>query len=167
MVGGVFGAAILIGIILALVFWRRRRDQKVDNTREVAEYPPEVKQKQDIPPVIAAPWSIPASPSPQRLPAQPGTPAPTFYSNPPDYRATSPRSVTSGSRSMTLTGHNDELGIWAEENRDMIAPDLEQKLRDAHYRPSDNPDEIPAQEWRDLHGVGHFELKRIQELYSR
>lgn len=62
---------------------------------------------------------------------------------------------------------DDELGLWANQNRGMVSPDLEQRLRDAHYFPTDNPDHIPAQEWRDQHGVGYFELKRLQELYAR
>lgn len=61
---------------------------------------------------------------------------------------------------------DDELGLWANENRGVISPDLEQRLRDAHYLPSDNPDDISGQEWRDQHRVGYFELKRLQDLYA-
>lgn len=61
----------------------------------------------------------------------------------------------------------DELGLWANENRTVISPDLEQKLRGAHYLPSDNPDDISAQDWRDQDGVGYFELRRLRELYAR
>jgi hypothetical protein len=62
---------------------------------------------------------------------------------------------------------DDELGRWAAENRSSVPYELEQKLRAAQYLPSDNPEEISPDVWRDAHGVGHFELKRLQEIYAR
>jgi hypothetical protein len=61
---------------------------------------------------------------------------------------------------------DDEVGRWAAANRDNISPDLEQKLRNAHYRPMDDPKEIDVNTWKQEYGIGHFELKRIQELYD-
>lgn len=108
--------------------------------------------------------------------SSPVTPSPTFISNPPEYGPSSPRSVTSSrslSQALQLQGmsgapfYDDEVGRWAAGNRDSISPELEQKLRDAHYRPSDDPREITDNIWSDRYGVGHYELKRIQELYQR
>lgn len=108
----------------------------------------------------------------------PTTPAPTFISSPPGYASTSsPRSIGSGSRTLShalqLQGTNgvmfidDDLGRWAAANRDSIEPELEQKLRIAHYRPMDDPKQISDTDWKEQYGVGVFELKRIQELYER
>jgi hypothetical protein len=62
---------------------------------------------------------------------------------------------------------DDDLGRWAAANRDSIEPELEQKLRIAHYRPVDDPKQISDTIWKEQYGVGFFELKRIQELYER
>jgi hypothetical protein len=61
---------------------------------------------------------------------------------------------------------DDEMGRWVAANRDSISPELEQKLRNAHYRPVDDPKEISDTDWKEHYGVGYFELKRIQELYD-
>jgi hypothetical protein len=44
---------------------------------------------------------------------------------------------------------------------------LEERLRAAQYLPSDDPDGIPPDVWQDNHGVSHFELKRLEEIYAR
>lgn len=138
----------------------------------------------------STPWAIPLLPNRQSMtpetsnlnpPSRAGsvaspfsyaassvTRAPTYISNPPDYRASTPNSIMSGSRSLSTGAllYDDEVGRWAASNRDHISPDLEQKLREAHYRPADDPKEITDKIWNDRYGVGHFELKRIQELYD-
>jgi hypothetical protein len=67
----------------------------------------------------------------------------------------------------SMVQQDDELGRWAAENRSLVPDELEKKLRAARYLPSDNPDEISPDVWRETHGVGHFELKRLQEIYAR
>jgi hypothetical protein len=62
---------------------------------------------------------------------------------------------------------DDEVGRWAAANREKIGPELEQKLRVAHYRPVDDPKQIDDTVWKEQYDVGVFELKRIQELYER
>ncbi|KIM21493.1 hypothetical protein M408DRAFT_103437 [Serendipita vermifera MAFF 305830] len=52
-------------------------------------------------------------------------------------------------------------------NRDLISSALESKLRSAHWLPTDDPSEIPAEHWSTAYGVEFFELKRIQEAYAR
>jgi hypothetical protein len=66
----------------------------------------------------------------------------------------------------SVVQQDDELGRWAAENRSLVPDELEKKLRVAQYLPSDNPNEISPDVWRDTHGVGYFELKRLQELYA-
>lgn len=63
--------------------------------------------------------------------------------------------------------YNDDISRFCSANRDLISPTLENKLRAAHWLPSDDPNEMPAERWRTAYGVEFFELKRIQEAYSR
>lgn len=63
--------------------------------------------------------------------------------------------------------YNDVIGQYAAANRDVINSDLERKLRAARYLPTDNPSDMPAEEWGTRYGVGTFELRRLQELYDR
>lgn len=66
-----------------------------------------------------------------------------------------------------LTLYENDLSRYASQHRQYVSPELELKLRRAHYMPEDDPDEISAQEWQNEHGVGYFELKRLRQLYSR
>ncbi|CAG7846606.1 SubName: Full=Uncharacterized protein {ECO:0000313/EMBL:CCA69851.1} [Serendipita indica DSM 11827] len=61
---------------------------------------------------------------------------------------------------------NDIIGQYAQANRVLISPSLEDKLRAASYLPMDNPDEMPLSEWQ-AYGVQTFELRRLQEAYDR
>lgn len=63
--------------------------------------------------------------------------------------------------------HEDDLSRYTSQNRHIISPELELKLRKAHYLPEDDPDEVPAQEWQSRYGVGYFELKRLRQLYAK
>ena len=60
----------------------------------------------------------------------------------------------------------NDLSRYASQNRHLISPDLEYKLRKAHYMPEDDPDEISVEEWRSEYGVGYFELKRLRQLHK-
>jgi hypothetical protein len=66
----------------------------------------------------------------------------------------------------SVQDYDDEIGKYSTSHRDVIPPDLEQRLRIARYLPTDDPNEIPADVWSSQHGVGYFELKRLQELYE-
>lgn len=66
-----------------------------------------------------------------------------------------------------LQDRDDEIGIFATMHRDDIPHELEEKLRRARYKPTDDPSEIPAEVWFSQYGIGHFEVKRLQELHSR
>lgn len=72
-----------------------------------------------------------------------------------------------GQRLVRIGEAEDELGRWADEHRVYITPELEQKLRSASYSPWYDPDEIPADVWQRQHGIGHYELRRLRELYAR
>lgn len=65
------------------------------------------------------------------------------------------------------TVYNNLITEYAAANRDVISAKLERKLRAARYLPTDNPSDMPAEEWGNLYGVGRFEVKRLQELYDR
>lgn len=69
--------------------------------------------------------------------------------------------------SSSETTYNDIIGQYATANRDIISSDLERRLRMARYLPTDNPSDMPAEEWGTRYGVGIFELRRLQELYDR
>jgi hypothetical protein len=66
-----------------------------------------------------------------------------------------------------LVQQDDELGRWAAENRSLVPYELEQRLRAAQYLPSDDPDEIAESVWQSVHHIGHFEVKRLREIYAR
>lgn len=63
--------------------------------------------------------------------------------------------------------HNDDIYQFCAANRNLISVALENKLRAAHWLPTDDPSEVPAERWRTAYGVEFFELKRIQEAYAR
>ncbi|KIM23401.1 hypothetical protein M408DRAFT_332393, partial [Serendipita vermifera MAFF 305830] len=63
--------------------------------------------------------------------------------------------------------YEESISQFCTNNRDLISPVLESKLRAARYLPKDNPSEIPAEYWRDSYGVEFFDLKRLQEAYER
>lgn len=111
--------------------------------------------------------------------------------SPPAYQSTNTNSIVIGTSTGRSAGLNPEvsgsvgistanhtsntpdtlysnlIGEYSAANRDVISPELEKKLRAARYLPTDNPSDMPAEEWGNLHGVGRFELKRLQELYDR
>lgn len=65
------------------------------------------------------------------------------------------------------TFYNTDIRSFCAANRDLVSPALESKLRAAHWIPTDDPSEIPAEHWSTAYGVEFFELKRIQEAYDR
>ena len=76
-----------------------------------------------------------------------------------------PQSTFTTPVSMEFPEEND-LSRYASRNRHLISPDLEYKLRKAHYMPEDDPDEISTQEWQSEYGVGYFELKRLRQIHK-
>jgi hypothetical protein len=63
-------------------------------------------------------------------------------------------------------GPQDDLRRFADRHRSHISPELEDKLRVAHYRPSDDPSSVPESLWAQ-YNIGVFELRRLQEVYDR
>lgn len=59
-----------------------------------------------------------------------------------------------------------EIGRFAAMHRGIISYELEEKLRRAGYKPTDDPREMPTEVWLGQYGVGHFELKRLREIYD-
>ncbi|KIM32278.1 hypothetical protein M408DRAFT_20597 [Serendipita vermifera MAFF 305830] len=62
---------------------------------------------------------------------------------------------------------NDSLHEWAEENRDLVPPHLERRLRTLGYVPGSNPSKISPENWLVGFGVTRYELAGLQELYER
>jgi len=63
--------------------------------------------------------------------------------------------------------YNTEMHQFCAANRDIISLMLERKLCAAHWLPTDDPGEMPAEHWRNTYGIEVFELKRVQEAYTR
>lgn len=108
----------------------------------------------------------PYSPPPPSIAATAAPPAYQMLGSPSNSRAPSLRIVGSLPNDEYLP-NDDEIGRYAAANRDDIPHELEEKLRMARYMPTDDPKEIPADFWLTHYGVGHFELKRLQELFER
>lgn len=62
--------------------------------------------------------------------------------------------------------NDDETGIFAAKNRDLISYELEVKLRRSGYKPTDDPKEMPIEMWISQYEIGNFEVKRLQEIYD-
>jgi hypothetical protein len=60
----------------------------------------------------------------------------------------------------------DLLASFASTRRDIITPDLEERLRTIGYQPDINPDRISAENWRRA-GVEPVVVKILREAYHR
>jgi len=60
-----------------------------------------------------------------------------------------------------------ELARFASANRDVINETLEAKLHAAGYLPTDDPNGLTPEQWRNEHGVNRLELNRLKNLYAR
>jgi hypothetical protein len=190
IVGSVVGVLVLLGIFVAIFILRKRRRNSVDTESHNEDVQ---KTNQDL--LSTEPGSPPWTPNsitdvgsegntPSHHTSFPYTPFVIPTTQPMSYAReellpgyADARVEGSVTRSPTISPiapiresviqPDDELGRWAAENRYLVPDKLEKKLRAAQYLPSDNPNEISPDVWRDTHGVGHFELKRLQELYAR
>jgi hypothetical protein len=80
----------------------------------------------------------------------------------------SPEPVQVASTSATLpSSFSPELARFASANRDVINESLEAKLHAAGYLPTDDPNDLTPEEWRNDHGVTKLELNRLKNLYAR
>jgi len=59
------------------------------------------------------------------------------------------------------------LIAFAQANREFINADLEARLVAAGYMPTDDPDSLTEEEWRENHGITKLELLRLRTLYAR
>jgi hypothetical protein len=186
IVGSIVGALGLIGVIAAIIVLRRRR-RSIENIGVGAS-----ATSRGV--LSLEPGSVPIIPnsagfigndriitgrtnSSSYLPFSPVPAEPASYPRedvPPGYIVTPQEGHMAGySNFLPVSSiresvmRDDELGRWAVENRSSVPYELEQSLRAARYLPSDNPDVISPDVWRDTYGVGHFELKRLQEIYAR
>ncbi|KAG8831475.1 hypothetical protein FRC17_003094, partial [Serendipita sp. 399] len=75
--------------------------------------------------------------------------------------------TTASSPYTTTEKTQDAISWFASRHRDLITVEIEDRLRRANYRPSDDPREISAEHWKSSYGIDHFELKRLQEAYDR
>jgi hypothetical protein len=91
--------------------------------------------------------------------------ASTSRAPPPSF---SPEPVQVTSTSATLPpSFSAELARYASANRDVINESLEAKLHAAGYLPSDDPNDLTPEQWRNEHGVTRLELNRLKNLYAR
>jgi hypothetical protein len=60
----------------------------------------------------------------------------------------------------------DALTQWANEHRDVITYELEEKLRRAGYQPRLDPDRISGDEWLRM-GVGAFSVGILRDLWKQ
>jgi hypothetical protein len=82
--------------------------------------------------------------------------------------SSSPELVQSASTSRALPPvFSPELAEFANANRDVINQSLEARLQAAGYLPTDDPNDLPPEEWRNEHGVTKLELNRLKNLYAR
>jgi hypothetical protein len=82
--------------------------------------------------------------------------------------SSSPEPVQVASTSATLPpSFSPELARYASANRDVINESLEAKLHAAGYLPTDDPNDLTPEEWRNEHGVTKLELNRLKNLYAR
>ena len=172
IVGSIVGVLGLIGIISAIFILRRRRR----STGNGYEGVPGSRG-----PLSPEPYSVPITPNPvasigsDRIASSHNNS--TSYiplsrvidgNFPPSYFSMRRESNLAGSFIYhPLVQQDDELGRWAAENRSLVPYELEQRLRAAQYLPSDDPDEIAESVWQSVHHIGHFEVKRLREIYAR
>jgi hypothetical protein len=95
------------------------------------------------------------------------TSGPRPTSNPNAHTSSSPITTSHPGSAPFERVYSDTLSQFTSANRDVITPNLENKLRQARYVPTDNPSDMSAEEWSSRYGVGTFELRRLQELYDR
>jgi hypothetical protein len=80
----------------------------------------------------------------------------------------SPEPVQFASTSGTVPPvFSPELAEFANANRDVINQSLEARLQAAGYLPTDDPNDLTPEEWRNEHGVTKLELNRLKNLYAR
>ncbi len=60
---------------------------------------------------------------------------------------------------------DDPIGRYATQHRSYINSQLEEKLRQAGYRPSDGPNMYTPESWLARFGVDRFELERIWDVH--
>lgn len=177
IVGGVTGAATVITLLAVGLIWfcRRKRAENVDSESHPAKVMAEANTT-----------AMPAT-TPHHRPQPPGSSMldnptsqdtgedlPPVYAVLPAAQAQIPVAnsfIGTPSNVVEAVGqpnvHNDPLSQFCAENRDLITSTLEEKLRAARYFPRDDPDEIPADYWRNTYGVDFFDLKRLKEAYYR
>lgn len=192
--GSVAGALVILALIAILVVLRRQRRHQMDGKEGSFDQlvAPDINLEPLSPSSLPylrprkseiLPYSTPSSDSPavgsasrsrtaeeqsrsSINPLDTSVTSPLTFDLPPRYDDPPENSVVLAMRNSALHANN-ELGRWAAENRSYIPIELELKLRAASYLPWYNPDEIPANVWRDRYGIGHFELRTLQELYAR
>jgi cell division septation protein DedD len=82
--------------------------------------------------------------------------------------SSSPEPVQVSRTSVTLPPlFSPELARFASANRDVINEGLEARLQAAGYLPTDDPNDLTPEEWRNEHGVTKLELNRLKNLYAR
>ena len=128
-----------------------------------------------------APWTVPTAPSTQA--DQPLLTTAAAVDRSPTYMTSSgssirPMSTTSmslsrhgsppvyGSSVYAYVGSSGPLASWANANRAFVTEDLESKLSNAGYVPTDDPDDLTEEEWTTKYGLTKLEIVRLRKLYA-
>ena len=188
-VGVVLGGLVLLFIVIFIIWYlRRRRNNPMLSRLEPIAYPHEkntVPEPATAPareeirasahveifmpglPVDIIPESEIASPPGTRWfasrPAIQESPSVVSTEPPPEYNTGTSIGST---QSYAVPPVSAALAEFASSNRRLISEDLEARLTAAGYLPTDDPDNLSEEEWRDVHNVTKLELMRIRALYA-
>ncbi|KIM26128.1 hypothetical protein M408DRAFT_196620 [Serendipita vermifera MAFF 305830] len=165
-IGAAVGSVAFVAILIVLlVLWRRRRLANLPTPTQLQPFTPTPSEK--VPFAIQPPRGEGSS-SPVISPQQ--TSSRTFssraestvqsgYFDPPPIYGSDERIARRPSMSPALVE-------FARANRTWISEDLQERLTAAGYLPTDDPDNLTEEEWREL-GITKLELLRLRALFAR